>query len=171
VFPLRAGCLESQPSFILNYSHIRWEQFLKNFTPAYLQPTLAGFLLKTTWNRKCLQFVSMAKNRAGWTPSGNKKKKKLKKKKEKRIWHSARNRSGLTVGQVFQLTPDGEEPKWTLWLSAPLWASREQVGREGEPALARPLLTRSAPSCSVEHPLAIFSESTYKSQNGGQTST
>lgn len=46
--------LGSQPSLILNYSHICWEQFLKNFTPAYLQPTLAGFLLKTTWNRKCL---------------------------------------------------------------------------------------------------------------------
>lgn len=26
----------------------------EEFHPTYLQPTLAGFLLKTTWNRKCL---------------------------------------------------------------------------------------------------------------------
>lgn len=26
----------------------------EEFYPTYLQPTLAGFLLKTTWNRKCL---------------------------------------------------------------------------------------------------------------------
>lgn len=58
--------LGSQPSLILNYSHICWEQFLKNFTPR-LPSAHAGWLSAQNHLEQEMppQLVSMAKNRAG----------------------------------------------------------------------------------------------------------